>query len=134
MIEETPRVVGAMAIGGESRADEEATHRSTLATGRWHTLSLMEQLGNVGSEVERAFRGYEQGRANRFEPALARALELFDLTANDPRWRGHRCREVLRAREQFCRVFFDEAVEPGLADYLRKYFLQFAVAARAQGK
>jgi hypothetical protein len=93
----------------------------------------MEQLGNVGSEVVRAFRGYEQGRANRFEPALARALELFDLTANDPRWRGHRCREVLRAREQFCRVFFDEAVEPGLADYLRKYFLQFAVAARARG-
>jgi hypothetical protein len=30
-------------------------------------------------------------------------------------------------------VFFDEAVEPGLADYLRKYFLQFAVAARARG-
>jgi hypothetical protein len=35
----------------------------------------------------------------------------------------------LRAREQFCRVFFD-VPEPGLADYLRKYFLQFAVAAR----
>ena len=92
----------------------------------------MEQLGNIGSEVERAFRAHAQGRGDRFEHALARALELFDLTANDPRWRGHRCREVLRAREQFCRVFFDDAVEAGLSDYLRKYFLQFAVAARAQ--
>jgi hypothetical protein len=107
-----------------------SAHHPALVAGRWHTLPLMEQLGNVGSEVERAFRAYEQGRVDRFEPALARALELFDLTANDSRWRGHRRREVLRAREQFCRVFFDEA-EPGLVEYLRKYFLQFAVAARA---
>lgn len=89
----------------------------------------MEQLGNVGSEVDRALRAHEQGRTERFTLALARALELFDLTANDPRWSGHRRREVLRAREQFCRVFFDNNEEPGLADYLRKYFLQFAVAA-----
>jgi hypothetical protein len=109
-----------------------AIHHSTLAAGRWHTLPLMEQLGNVGSEVERALRAHEQGRKDRFELALARALELFDLTANDPRWRLHRRREVLRAREQFCRVFFDATAEPGLANYLRKYFLQFAVAARAR--
>ena len=101
-----------------------------LAAGRWQTLSLMEQLGNIGSEVERALRAHEQGRGDRFEHALARALELFDLTANDPRWQQHRRREVLRAREQFCRVFFDETAEPGLSDFLRKYFLQFAVAAR----
>ncbi len=107
-------------------------HHSTLAAGRWRTLSLMEQLGNVGSEVERALRAHHQGRTSRFEHALDRALELFDLTANDPRWRGHRRREVLRAREQFCRVFFDEGVEAGLAEYLSKYFLQFAVAARGQ--
>ena len=94
-------------------------------------MPLMAQLGNVGSEVERAFHAHESGKKERFERALSRALELFDLTATDPRWRGHRCREVLRAREQFCRVFFDEGAEPGLAAYLRKYFLQFAVAARA---
>lgn len=107
-------------------------HHPTLAAGRWHSMPLMEQLGNVGSEVERAFRAHEGGKRARFEHALGRALELFDLTANDQRWRGHRCREVLRAREQFCRVFFDETAEAGLADYLRRYFLQFAVAARAR--
>ena len=103
----------------------------THAAGRWQTLPLMEQLGNVGSEVERAIRAHARGDDDRFQNALARALELFDLTANDPRWRGHRRREVLRAREQFCRLFFDEAAEAGLSDYLRKYFLEFAVAARA---
>jgi hypothetical protein len=52
---------------------------------------------NLGSEVQRAIRAHEAARHDRFEPALTRALELFDLTATDPRWRGHRRREILRA-------------------------------------
>ena len=77
-------------------------HRN--AAEGWGRLELVEQLGNVGSEVERAIRAHEAGRTDRFESALERALELFDLTACDPRWRGHRCQEILRAREQFCRL------------------------------
>ena len=108
---------------------------ASLAAGRWQTLTLMEQLGNVGSEVERALRAHAQARTDRFERALDRALELFDLTASDARWELHQRREVLRAREQFCRVFYDDTAEPDLADYLRKYFLQFAVAGRlARGR
>jgi hypothetical protein len=107
-----------------------APAHSSLAAGRWHSLSLMEQLGNVGSEVDRAIRAHRQSRHDRFERALDRALELFDLTASDSRWPLHRKREILRAREQFCRVFFDEQAEPDLAEFLSKYFLQFAVAAR----
>ena len=103
---------------------------ASLAAGRWHTLTLTEQLGNVGSEVERALRAHARGRTDRFEHALDRALELFDLTATDPRWTLPQRREVLRAREQFCRVFFDDTAEPDLGEYLGKYFLQFAVAAR----
>jgi hypothetical protein len=108
-----------------------AAHPS-LASGRWRTFTLAEQMGNVGSDVERAFRAREQGRTDRLERAIDRALELFDLTATDPRWLGHRSREILRAREQFCRVFHDQPVEDGLETYLRKYFLQFAVAARRE--
>ena len=95
-------------------------------------LSLAEQLGNVGSEVERAIRAWTAGHRERFERALDRALELFDLTAIDPRRTLPQRREVLRAREQFCRIFFDDAAEPDLASYLCKYFLQFAVAARGE--
>lgn len=102
----------------------------SLAAGRWQTLSLMEQLGNVGSEVERAFRAHTQGNRGRWERAFDRALELFDLTATDPVRTLPQRKEILRAREQFCRVFFDDAAEPDLAPYLSKYFLQFAVAAR----
>ena len=90
----------------------------------------MEQLAHVGSEVDRAIRAFEAGKSDRFELALARALELFDFTATDARWHGPRCREILRAREEFCRLFFDETVTSDSAAGLRRYFLAFAVAAR----
>jgi hypothetical protein len=107
-----------------------AAHAPAHSAQRWHTLTLMQQLGNVGSEVERAIRAHASGNQSRFDGALSRALELFDLTAADERWRGHRRREILRAREEFCRLFFDPSVSSGSAEGLRRYFLAFAVAAR----
>lgn len=105
------------------------TAHTDLAAGRWATLSLAEQLANVGSEVDRAIAAWEAQRADRFEKALARALELFDLAACDERWRGHRRREILRAREQFCRLFSDDP-PAGAARALSDYFLGFALVAR----
>ena len=103
-------------------------HADTAA--RWRSFSLMEQLAHVGSEVERAIRAHEAGNRTRFDSALARALELFDFTAADTRWRGPRLREILRAREEFCRLFFDPNVAADSAAGLRRYFLAFATAAR----
>jgi len=98
--------------------------------GRWTELSVVEQLANVGSEVERAIRAQDAGRIDRRDHALARALELFDLTASDPRWRGPRRREILRLRECFCGVLLSEHPDPDDATFLRKYFLQLATVAR----
>lgn len=102
----------------------------SLAAGRWQTFTLVEQLANIGSEVDRAIRSARAGRISRRDAAIDRALELFDLTATDDRWHGHRRREVLRAREEFCRLFFTEDAPIGSADGLGKYFLYFAIAAR----
>lgn len=101
-----------------------------LAEGRWAALSLAEQLANAGSEVGRAISAWEARRTDRFDRALDRALELLDLTARDERWRGPRRREILRAREEFCRLFFDPGLPAGAAPTLSAYFLQFAVLAR----
>jgi hypothetical protein len=103
-----------------------------LAAGRWAALTLAEQLANVGSEVDRAIRAWEARRSDRFDNALARALELFDLTARDDRWAGPRRREILRSREEFCRLFFDDDVPSTAARMLSGYFLQFAVLVRRQ--
>jgi hypothetical protein len=101
-----------------------------LAAGRWRTLSLAEQLGNVGSEVGRALRAREQGDAGRFAGAFDRALELFDLTLDDPRWKGPRLTEIARAREVTCDFLVGDNLYGSTAASLDAYFLAFAIAAR----
>jgi len=106
-------------------------HASTAT--RWGTMPIAEQLAHVGSEVERTLRAHEAGNGPRRDHALARALELFDLTATDPRWRGARRREILRAREAFCAHLFTPSPDAGPDLGLRRYFLAFAVLARRTG-
>jgi len=101
-----------------------------LASGRWQKLSLMEQLGNIGSEISRAALAESKDK-KKFESAVDRALELFDLTLDDPRWRG-RLKEIARAREVFLDASLgDKDYQSSLAD-LDDYFLPFAIAARQQ--
>lgn len=108
-----------------------AVHQQ-LASGRWAELSLVEQLANIGSEVDRAIRAATASRIERRDRAVERALELFDLTAADERWRGPRRREVLRAREEFCRIIFETGTDTpsDSQESFSRYFLYFAVAAR----
>lgn len=99
-----------------------------LAAGRWFELSLYEQLGNIGSEVSRARRW--QGKDEKlFQGAVERALDLFDLTLSDMRWKG-RLYEIGRAREVFCDAISGGKEYKSSLDDLQKYFDQFAYIAR----
>jgi len=94
----------------------------------WDKFSLIEQMGNIGSEIGRAAR-LEGGDSDGFGSAVNRALELFDLTLRDGRWLG-RLREVGRAREVFCDIIWGEnQYKTSLSD-LERYFMHFATAAR----
>ena len=105
------------------------TVHSDLAAGRWHSMSLMDQLGNAGSEVSRALRARESGNVARERSALRRFLDLMDLTIADPRLRGRR-RELCRAREVVCDYFVGDNVYRSTPESLDRYFLAFAGAAR----
>jgi hypothetical protein len=102
-----------------------------LANGRWWQLSLAEQLGNIGSEISRANRW--TGRNETLaRGAFERALELFDLTLDDPRHRQSpaRLRELARAREVVV-DFYDGANEyHSTAENLQRYFDAYALAVR----
>jgi len=101
---------------------------SDLASGKWFTLSLAEQLGNIGSEIGRARR--EQGRnPSSFQNATDRALELFDLTLADTRWRG-RLQEIARAREVFCDALSGGKEYKSTLEDIDRYFLHFGMLAR----
>ena len=107
-----------------------AYQHASLAAGRWRTLTLAEQLANVGSEVGRARRW--RGQDPRLcEQAFTRALELLDLTIGDPRWQGRR-KELTRARECVCDAMLGGHAYGSDLEGLDRYFLAFAVAARAR--
>lgn len=69
--------------------------------GRWHGLTLPQQMGNIGSEIARARHWEGQGDAERRNAAIERALELIDLTLSDVRRRAG-LREIARLREVVC--------------------------------
>lgn len=101
-----------------------------LSSGKWHQLSLMEQLANIGSEVSRTRKW--QGKDKKiFWGAVERTLELFDLTLEDRRWRG-RFREIARARELFCDAVLGSKEYKSSLKGLDRYFFYYALAVRRE--
>jgi hypothetical protein len=100
-----------------------------LAGGRWNSLSLCEQMANVGSEVERAIRWKEKGNAQYSHMAFERALELLDLTVADEK-NKKRLKELLRLRETLADYFAFENVYQSSDRSLQNYFYAFTFAAR----
>lgn len=106
-----------------------SVHRE-LSAGRWRELTFFEQMANVGSEVERTILWKEKGRTEVGMRALERALELLDMTVDDPKNR-RRLRELLRVREVLADHFFfdDEYASTDLS--WQRYFRPFAWGARS---
>ena len=104
-----------------------ALHADLTAT-RWQSLSLVEQLANVGSEVERSIKWSGQGRADFSLNAVYRGLELLEFTIADPRHR-QRLRELTRLREALLDYFLGPN-EFGSSDSAwHRYFTAFGTAA-----
>ncbi|MEK7546785.1 MAG: hypothetical protein AAB536_01240 [Patescibacteria group bacterium] len=101
---------------------------SGLAAGKWQKLSLAEQMGNIGSEVFRAAAAAQGKNEENFQMAAERAFELFDLTLDDPRWKG-RLREIARAREVFGDAVYGGKLYGSTLNGLMPYFDWFALAA-----
>ena len=108
----------------------EPVHKDQSA-GRWFTLSLVEQLANVGSEAERAISWRDRGNVQQSERAFDRMLELLDLTIADPRWiKARRLKEITRLREVLCDLFLGDNAYQTSFEYVRQYFLEYGLAAR----
>jgi hypothetical protein len=100
----------------------------TLAAGRWQAFSLVEQLANVGSEVERALTWLDKRNPEYSRLAFLRALELLNLTIADPKHRN-RLRELTRLREALLDYFLGDNEFRSSEKIWRSYFYGFAYAA-----
>lgn len=99
-----------------------------LTDTRWQTLSLVEQLANVGSEVERAIGWRRKGRLDYCTNAVFRGLELLEMTIADPRHRG-RLRELTRLREVLLDYFLGPNEFRSSDAAWQRYFHAFGMAA-----
>jgi hypothetical protein len=85
---------------------------------------------NIGSEVHRTI--LHRNKTDQFWNTVTRALELFELTLDDPRWRiMNRLREIARAKELYCAAVLDSNQYNTTLEDLDKYFMYFACQARA---
>jgi hypothetical protein len=105
-------------------------HRK-LAQGQWVQKSFLEQMANIGGEVERALNWKAKNNPDYCRKAFVRALELLDLTLDDRR-NTTRLRELARVREALADYFAGSNVFASTDKLWKKYFMNFAYACRAR--
>jgi hypothetical protein len=99
-----------------------------LSPKHWFSLSINEQMANIGSEVERAIK-WKDKNTEYSNLANNRALELFDLTLDDAKYHDG-IKEVTRARELWLDFFLGDNQYHQTAVLWHKYFNAFTYAAR----
>jgi hypothetical protein len=100
-----------------------------LSAGRWFEFTLLEQMANVGSEVERAILWRGKNNHEYSIKAVERALELLDLSIADVKNR-RRLKELTRLREVLVDYFYGDNQYASSDELWRNYFYAFAYAAR----
>jgi hypothetical protein len=103
-------------------------HRE-LASGRWKELSFVEQMANIGSEVERALNWRSRANEAYWRKAFERSLELIDLTMEGATT-FRRLKELARVREALVDYFLGTNQFMSTDASWKRYFLCFAYAAR----
>jgi len=99
-----------------------------LAGDKWSKLSFIEQMANIGSEVERTISWREKGNKLYSEKALGRSLELLDLTIVGIK--NHRVKELRRVKEALTDYFVGNNKYNSSDKLWRKYFMAFNFLSR----
>lgn len=100
-----------------------------LASGRWNNMPFLEQMANIGSEVERALNWQAKRNDMYSQQAIERALELIDLSL-DCVTSPSRLKELARVREAIVDFFIGSNQFRSTNTLWRAYFLPFAYAVR----
>lgn len=107
-------------------------HKDLFESGRWFKMSLIEQMANIGCDVERAIQWKKNGDLEESRRAFERALELLDFTKADPKNKGVRLKEICRVREGLVDYFFGDNEYASTDECWQQYFYAFNYAAALQ--
>src|ERR1700675_3919495 len=94
----------------------------TLAEGRWLEFSFLEQMANIGCDVDRAIRWRKKNDELYSDDALKRALELISLTIADPK-NKKRLKEIGRIKEVLLDYFKGDNIYGYTDEAWHKYFM-----------
>ena len=100
-----------------------------LAAGRWKKLSFIEQMANIGSEVERTMSWRKKKNKDSSQKAFFRSLELASLTIADKK-NKKRLKELTRLKEVLVDYFFGSNQYGSSDELWHNYFYAFNYAAR----
>lgn len=96
---------------------------------RWNSLTIHEQMANIGAEVGRSINWKKKGNEEMSTNALYRGLELIDFTLADPK-HINVLSEITRMRE----ILLDYSIGDNIYKSTEKgwtdYFYPFNYAAR----
>jgi hypothetical protein len=101
------------------------------ADGRWDTKPFLEQVANIGSEVERTINWRKRGNEEYSKAAFQRSLELFDLTLGSRNISFPQRKEIARAREAWVDFIAFDNQYCSNAELWKKYFMQLLVAYKS---
>ena len=100
-----------------------------LAAGKWNMLPFIEQMANIGSEVERALKWQSKNNPDYCRKAFERALELLDITMESAKGLA-RLKELARVREALVDYFSGTNQFMSTESLWRGYFSHFTYAVR----
>ncbi len=96
---------------------------------KWSSYSLLEQMANIGVEVNRAINWKKKNNLKMSINAFYRAIELIDLTANDKKNKNS-LKEILRLKELLGNYFLGDNIYKSIDEWWEKYFYPFNLAIR----
>lgn len=96
---------------------------------KWSTLTLIKQLGNIGSEFGRTISWKQKPQFGDFHEPFYRGLEYLDLTINDPKNSGARRKELCRTREVLVDWYYGSELYHTTDTDWSNYFNSFSIAA-----
>lgn len=92
-----------------------------LAAGRWASMSLADQMLNIGSEISRANRWRSKGNREQCLRAADRAIELLSLTISSQVGK-HSLKEFCRLHEVLADFYYGDNIYQTSPEWLQKYF------------
>ena len=106
---------------------------STLTPSTWQQTSIIFQLANIGSEIERTILWKNKGNSDYSQKAFDRALELISLSMSAPLTYSQ-YKEFARVRELLIDWQTGANEWHSTDDMWQKYFYAFTYAAQNQKK